>query len=415
MSLAKPFWFLCLITILACGGCATTSKDPVSRYSTSQLQRIGEKFLAAGDAGQAMKYLTLAEQKKPKDPVILYDLGLAYNGRGLQNEALSYFQKALAEKPDYAEAYNAIGALYAERGQFSLAQESFQKAISNPYYPTPEIGYYNLGRLYEKQGDYEAALKQYQEAIRLHANYGHAFYRMGVILESLKRGDEAKRAYGKAIGYTPDLAEAHLRYGILCSQAGETEQAVFSLTRVMKLAPNTTLSEEAKRCLDRIEPVTLGTPQQPTAVQPPEKPSRAEAIGQPEVRQVEPANRAGPPAAPVQAVQYPREQPLPPSQAPAAEAAPQGGSLQAAQPEQQVKFVVQVGSFVDKDKADEMQAGLLKKGYPAVVRQAKNQALGTVYIIQLKPVDTLSKATTLMTQIEGEVQAKPTIIRVPGK
>ncbi len=405
MPLGKHFRVLCLVLILSVGGCATTGNDPSSRYSAGQLQQIGEKFMAAGDAGQAMKYLTLAEQKKPRDPVIMYDLGLAYNARGLQNEALPYFQKALAEKPDYAEAYNAIGTIYAERGQYTLASEAFKKALLNPYYSTPEIVYFNLGRLYEKQNDYEGALKQYQEAVRMHSNYGNAFYRMGIVLEALQRVDEARRAYGKAVEYTPDFVEAHLRYGILCFQAGQMEPASASLARVLKLAPNTTQSEEAKRYLDRIEPIPLGDPQQAPASRPSGRSSGVQPIDTHEIGRVESANPQGLPAASTSAG---------PAQG-ADRAGVQAEPLLTPQAGQPARYVVRIGSFVDRGKAEEMQAGLLKKGYPVLLRQAKDQALGTVYVLQLKPVDTLSKATTLMAQIEGEVQAKPSIVRISAK
>ena len=52
--------------------------------ATRQLQQMGEKFLAARDLGQALKYLSLAEKRRPNDPVIQYDLGLAYYERGLR-------------------------------------------------------------------------------------------------------------------------------------------------------------------------------------------------------------------------------------------------------------------------------------------------------------------------------------------
>ena len=142
---------------------------------------MGEKFLAARDLGQALKYLTLAEKRRPNDPVIQYDLGLAYYERGLRSDALTHLKKALALKPDYPEAENALGRYYAEQGQYDQAQHAFQKALADPFYTTPQLALYNLGLVYEKKGDPEAALKQYQEAVRLQPNYGVAYYRMGQI------------------------------------------------------------------------------------------------------------------------------------------------------------------------------------------------------------------------------------------
>jgi cell division septation protein DedD len=82
--------------------------------------------------------------------------------------------------------------------------------------------------------------------------------------------------------------------------------------------------------------------------------------------------------------------------------------------QRQFKFVVQVGSFPEKEGAEEMQVTLLKKGYPAVVRRVKDRVKGMIYVLQLKPVDTLSKASTMAIQLESEVRSSPTVVRVPG-
>ena len=144
---------LMFVLIFVLSGCATSTPS----LTTNQLQDMGEKYVAAGDVANALKCLTEAEKKKPESAVIQYDLGLAYNKRGMQNEALAHLQKALKIKPAFPEAWNAIGTVYAERGQLELAQEAFQKAVNDPFYQTPQLPAYNLGRLYEKKGDTTSA------------------------------------------------------------------------------------------------------------------------------------------------------------------------------------------------------------------------------------------------------------------
>ena len=126
---------------------------------------MGEKCLAAGETADALRCLTEAAEKKPNDAAIQYDLGLAYNKRGLQDKALAHLQNALKIKPDYPEALNALGSIYAARGQFELARGAFQKVLDDPFYKTPQLAAYNLGRLYEKRGDTEQALAYYQRAV----------------------------------------------------------------------------------------------------------------------------------------------------------------------------------------------------------------------------------------------------------
>lgn len=547
MLAMKRLHLLCLIAVLLCAACATPSggKGQMGSYSAEQLQSMGEKFLAAGDFIQAIKYLTAAEQKRPKDATLLYYIGVAYSGRKMHTEALAYFQKALAEKPDYPEAYNAMGAVYADRGQLDQAQNAFQKVLNNSLYETPQFARYNLGRVFEKKGDPLSALQQYQEAARLQPTYALAYLRIGLVQESQSNNYEARKAFALAVQYGPDLAEAHMHYAILSFGAGDFDSALYSFARVIRLVPNTPDADEARRYLDKIAAAQDAAAR---AVPYPsrERPARVEMITQPQVRYSEPSQpeiRTVPPSPapePVRTEQPARLEPpvrvgapgtaaplltnappvtaVPPATAappatataaapataaaaaPAAMTEPPAGVEQspksemtamleqparvespakaeppagvgssakveqpapveppakvepasipatslkgeeparveqtakveqatakapepevrpepAQPPAPQFKFVVQVGSFEEKEGAEQMQVTLLKKGYSAVVRRVKDRTKGMVYVLQLKPVDTLSKASTMAIQLETEVRSTPTVVRVPG-
>jgi cell division septation protein DedD len=82
---------------------------------------------------------------------------------------------------------------------------------------------------------------------------------------------------------------------------------------------------------------------------------------------------------------------------------------------QSCKYIVQIGSFVEREKAEEVQKSLAAKGYSAAVKSVKHHALGKVFVIQLEPVNSMSKATTLMVQLGGEIEGQPEIIKVPLK
>ncbi|MFP5213820.1 MAG: tetratricopeptide repeat protein [Acidobacteriota bacterium] len=385
---------LLIVCMLLLPACATTPKDPMNRYTVEQLKEIGEKFYAAGEMVQALKYLTKGEQKDPKNPVIQYDLGLAFSARGLQAEALAHFQKAVTLKPDYSEAFNALGAFYAEQGRQDLAREAFLKALANPFYGTPQYARYNLGKLNEAAGDLDEALKNYKEAVRLSPSYGLAYYRMGLVYESQKLGDEARRAYGKAIEATPNLPDAHLRYGVMSYTAGEIEKALYSLTQVVKLAPNTTMADEARLYLDRMKNILPSSPKEGSVHS-----GGFEVMADREVIETQQPGAFPPPSAPSTPTENAQpgltiETPAPP-------------------PVQQWNYIVQLGSFLDKANADSILSKLQAKGYSAVVKTHKHSVLGQVYVIQLKAVTTLSKATTIMTQLQDQVEGDPVIIKVP--
>jgi len=82
---------------------------------------------------------------------------------------------------------------------------------------------------------------------------------------------------------------------------------------------------------------------------------------------------------------------------------------------QTCRYSVKVGSFDDRQKAEETKARLEAKGYKAVVRTAKHQMLGKVFVIQLQPVNSISMAATLMAQLSGEIKDEPVIVKIPAQ
>jgi type IV pilus assembly protein PilF len=405
--------FVCLLFIA--GGCATLNRDPMDDYSASQLQQMGTKFLAARDFGQALKFLSLAEKKRPNDAAIQYDLGLAYYERGLKSDAYAHLKKALALRPNYPEADNALGRFYAEDGQLELATRSFESAINNPYYQTPQLAFYNLGLIYEKKGDLEMALKQYQEAVRLQRNYGVAYYRIGQLLEQLRRADEAREAYGNAIEFSPDLVEAHYRYGVMSYTAGELENALYSLNRVVKLAPRSTMAEDARRYLERLQSIIPPGPSSRTSnIQLSERVLQLEVMTNQDLlnEQIETTLRPGAANSGL-STEYRQEQKVGAGSQAMVSEPPSKELLETRQTGSPHTYIVQMGSFLDKDNAEGLQQRLRRKGYDAVLKPYHHQVLGQLYVVQLKPVYDPEKASQLMMQVEKAGHGKAIIIEAP--
>uniref|UniRef100_A0A831ZKL5 Tetratricopeptide repeat protein n=1 Tax=Desulfacinum infernum TaxID=35837 RepID=A0A831ZKL5_9BACT len=219
--------------------------DPTAWMSADELRALGDKFLAAGDTGQALQYLVAAEKKDAKDPRIHYSLALAYAARRLPDRALEHFQKALQLKPDYSEAHNALGVFYAEQGKTDQAAEHFQKALANPFYRTPEKPLFNLGRIMADQGRYAEALRYFDEALHFKETYAEAHLYRGRALEALGRQAEARRAFKAAVAHGPNLPDAQFHYGRSCAAEGRSEEAVSAFRQVMRLAPGTPLADAA--------------------------------------------------------------------------------------------------------------------------------------------------------------------------
>lgn len=85
-----------------------------------------------------------------------------------------------------------------------------------------------------------------------------------------------------------------------------------------------------------------------------------------------------------------------------------------AAPAGKTRFSVQVGLFKNRGNAEEMQRSLQKKGYDVVLKPSTHPNLGEVFVVQLKPVDDMGKASTLVEQIKHEEKVKPMVVKVPG-
>lgn len=407
----KAIFFLLVLSMAACAG---PRKDPSSSYSTSQLLDMGERLLAAGEVSQALQYLTWAEKRMPKDPVVQYDLGLAYGARGMHGEAASHFRKAISLKQDYSEAYNALGALYAEQGDLDQAVYNLEKALENPLYITPHFPLYNLGRVYEKKSDWETALAKYKEAVRLYPYYGTAYYRIGQICEVLKRGDEAREAYGKAIQYSPDLVEAHLQYGIMSYKAGELENALYSLNQVVRLAPNSSMASEAKKYLDRLNGVIGDETRSSIPSDAFEKLTCLEVIDEKHVERLD-----SPPSPLKTPVPYRTKSGFEQGQiCVLADPEPNKGEAGNITPEPNAEpkyeYIVQVGSYLDRQNAERLRDRLKAEGFKSLVKPFQHDVLGPVYVVQLKAGNDVEKAKTLVDRIERERKVNAIIIKIPA-
>lgn len=99
----------------------------------------------------------------------------------------------------------------------------------------------------------------------------------------------------------------------------------------------------------------------------------------------------------------------PPAKPPAAAAGPVSASAGAGA----TKYVVQIGSFSQRENADGIQQQLLKKGYEVMVRTTTHEKFGRLYIVQLAPVYDANKAQSLVSKVKQEANVQPMVIKLP--
>lgn len=82
---------------------------------------------------------------------------------------------------------------------------------------------------------------------------------------------------------------------------------------------------------------------------------------------------------------------------------------------QSYRYSVQYGSYVDEGTAEEVKNHLAKKGYDAVVKTRKHPMYGDVFVVQIRPVDSVSGANKMVNQLNGEIEDEPEVVKVPSR
>jgi len=91
--------------------------------------------------------------------------------------------------------------------------------------PNHAEAHYNLGILLQDLKRNEEAEKEYKEANKINPNYADAHNNLGILLQHLRRYEEAEKEYKEAIRINPNHAEAHANLGLLYKDINKKDEA----------------------------------------------------------------------------------------------------------------------------------------------------------------------------------------------
>ena len=142
---------------------------------------------------------------QPQNPLFLYWLArLDYDERNY-NSAVARLQKVTALDPKMARAYDTLGLCFDYLGKFDEAVKNYNRAIE-------------LNRLQPKPSPWP------------HVD-------LAISLIALNRLPEAEENLREAVGYDPQLPQAHYQLGRVLEMQGGYQAAVESLKLAVALAP----------------------------------------------------------------------------------------------------------------------------------------------------------------------------------
>jgi len=211
----------------------------------------GKSLLAIGKIDEAIEaFLEAARLRSDAGDHCM--LGVAYREKRDFASSIASYRKSIELKKDYAEAWSNLGRVLNDIGEFDEAISALNEAIRlRPDLPEARL---NLGISFSSRKEPEKAIREFEEVIRLldrflgaapgSSDSPEAHYRriaalacngLGQTLGDLRRVDEAKRAYRRAIELDPGLAPAHYGLGKELYGEGEDDEAIREYRRAIDI------------------------------------------------------------------------------------------------------------------------------------------------------------------------------------
>jgi tetratricopeptide (TPR) repeat protein len=205
---------------------------PVDQRQTLQASLNTDYQTAINEFEQAKEG---APEKDPNLPVILGNLGAAYEGAGKYDQAIDAAQQAAALKPTPG-VYMQLGTDLAYAGKMQDAAAACDKAASlDPADKTTgEVCYKNLGIVLTNAGKMNDAVAPLQKATELNPNDADAWFMLG---NALVAGVDTKQEGNKQVYVVPPgTEEAYQKYLALQPNGPHAEEAKESLAAVQQMS-----------------------------------------------------------------------------------------------------------------------------------------------------------------------------------
>lgn len=242
---------LLLIVVFAFSACGKSLAKRKEESGTHY--RLGVVHLNDKNITDALKELTVAIDIYDEDPTYHNAIGLAYFARGMNKEAIEHLKTAIKLDPKFPESHVNIAAVYSVEKRWDEVISESKIALSDIFYRTPELAYFNMGWAYHNKGDYNAALESFRNAIKNNPDYYQAYYNMGLTLDKLNDMKGSVSAFEKAISLNGAYVEAYYSLGLANIKLKDKAAAEKAFQKVMELQPQGELTNAARDYMNLIK------------------------------------------------------------------------------------------------------------------------------------------------------------------
>lgn len=251
MNITCHFRLWVVLILVFTAACASTH-DPLRKKKAEAARNLGEAYLREGNFTRALKELLKAESLNPDDPYLQNDIGLTYYGKRMYDKAIRHYKKALDLKSDYAPAMNNLGNAYMAQQRWDSAIEYYEQALESALYATPHYPLSNLGAAYYEKQDYRRSEQYYLKALEVQSDFVQALRGLARTYMAVGRVEDAINRLKKAVRISPDVALLHFELGNAYRLAGYRREARLAYNRVIQLAPESAVADEARLGLKKL-------------------------------------------------------------------------------------------------------------------------------------------------------------------
>jgi Flp pilus assembly protein TadD len=187
--------------------------------------------------------------KRPGNPRVHNNLGIALMQAGRADEAMTHYATALQIAPEYPDAHNNLGLALFQAGRIPEAVGHYEAALRLK--PDYAEAHFNLGNARLQAGLLPEAAEHYEAALRLRPDYAEAHCNLGTTRLQSGRTEAAIGHYEAALRLKPDYADAHYNLAEALVRTGRVAEGIRHYEEVLRLRPG---DAEARATLDRLRP-----------------------------------------------------------------------------------------------------------------------------------------------------------------
>jgi glycosyltransferase involved in cell wall biosynthesis len=167
---------------------------------------LGVEYLSSGEFQKAYRQLERARDLRPRDPLIMSNLGYAYMESGLLEKGELVLRDCLQVDANYHDALLNLGVIQMRRGNWQGAISIFDQAAKA--HPFSFLSFRNRGLCYAHLKSYQAAAASFEKAIGIFPQFTDARIDLGVVCFAAGRPDIAKPILEEALRADPKSLRA---------------------------------------------------------------------------------------------------------------------------------------------------------------------------------------------------------------